>query len=188
MIQSYSTDRNTNNFYRTIGYTFSRIKNSGVLNLDSKKISKRKEVPADKSWLKDDNFNVDDATTKDYAKLYGNPAEPHQLKSGDRETFTVWLPTEVITDEKQKAYFKWRHDKEGTSATYVPPSEYHKSHYENQEDKSVIPLAQAVYRVGIVSGRRRSINTFVYAADDLFGKYSDLKAEQGLSYIQNHFF
>lgn len=100
MIQSYSTDRNTNNFYRTIGYTFSRIKSSGVLNLDSKKISKRKEVPADKSWLKDDNFNVDDATSKDYAKLYGNPAEPHQLKSGDRETFTVWLPTEVITDEK----------------------------------------------------------------------------------------
>lgn len=178
VIQSYSTDHNTNNFYRTIGYTFSRIKSSGVLNLDSKKISKRKEVPADKSWLKDDNFNVDDATSKDYAKLYGNPAEPHQLKSGDRETFTVWLPTEVITDEKQKAYFKWRHDKEGTSATYVPPSEYHKSHYENQEDKSVIPLAQAVYRVGIVSGRRRSINTFVYAADDLFGKYSDLKAEQ----------
>lgn len=178
VIQSYSTDRNTNNFYRTIGYTFSRIKSSGVLNLDSKKISKRKEVPADKSWLKDDNFNVDDATSKDYAKLYGNPAEPHQLKSGDRETFTVWLPTEVITDEKQKAYFKWRHDKEGTSATYVPPSEYHKSHYESQEDKSVIPLAQAVYRIGIVSGRRRSINTFVYAADDLFGKYSDLKAEQ----------
>lgn len=178
VIQSYSTDRNTNNFYRTIGYTFSRIKSSGVLNLDSKKISKRKEVPADKSWLKDDNFNVDDATSKDYAKLYGNPAEPHQLKSGDRETFTVWLPTEVITDEKQKAYFKQRHDKEGTSATYVPPSEYHKSHYESQEDKSVIPLAQAVYRIGIVSGRRRSINTFVYAADDLFGKYSDLKAEQ----------
>lgn len=47
VIQSYSVDRNTNNFYRTIGYTFSRIKNSGVLNLESKKISKRKEVPAD---------------------------------------------------------------------------------------------------------------------------------------------
>lgn len=179
VIQSYSVDRNTNNFYRTIGYTFSRIKNSGVLNLESKKISKRKEVPADKSWLKDDNFNIDDATAKDYEKLYGNPAEPHQLKSGDREYFTVWLPTEVITDKKQQEYFAWRQKNEGISATYVPPSEFHKSHYENQEDKSVIPLAQAVYRIGVVNGRRRSYNTFVYASDDLFGKYSELKAEQG---------
>ena len=69
VIQTYSTDRNSNSFYRTIGYTFSRVKNSGVLNLNSKKISKRKEVPANKKWLYDDNYNVDDATMKDWTKL-----------------------------------------------------------------------------------------------------------------------
>lgn len=176
VIQTESTDRNTNSFYRTIGYTFSRIKSSGVKNLNSKKISKRKEVPADKSWLKVDDYNVDDASLRDWQSLYGY--DPHYTSGGTRETFTLYLPSTMYEDN-EKNYINWRRKNDGISATYIGPSASHKEHYEAQEDGGKVqPLAMGVYRKPQkVNGRRHSINTWVFASDDLFGKFSQLKKD-----------
>lgn len=181
VIQTYSTDRNSNSFYRTIGYTFSRVKNSGVLNLNSKKISKRKEVPANKKWLYDDNYNVDDATMKDWTKLYGS--DPHYTEGGSRDTISIYLPTEVYS-KSEKPYMEWRKKHDGIAATYIGPSANHQEKY---KAAYIHPLAQAVYRIpGKKGGRRHSINTWVYASDDIFGPYSETKKEEG--YLQSRLY